>query len=319
MPSAYYNSLFGFDNETPRRCYEARQRSPMKTRTFDPRRGALLIAIGAATLCPTIANAEPTSEPRPLHGYWSVGDPRWFISTKSDLGTPYAKPYVSFGYGMPHWIWTGVDVNAISTLEMIMGYAGVRASTPIIDLAFGVRDTLSFNKPFLPPAATFTRSDVFDRGGAKARYAAWEGEAVAIAPLPYSAVVFDFVMVRTIDVPAQTYVYDESYRAIVAKPLFAVLRVATIVRILREEALKTGILTEYVFSTGRDKDTIRVGPAAVLQLTDHLQAVGTLTGVVSGPDQLGFTLGAYGVAGLRYFWATGEPSPKAPWQGLLIP
>ena len=108
-------------------------------------------------------------------------------------------------------------------------------------------------------------------------------------------------------------------RAIVANPLYGVLRVATIVRLLREEALKTGILTEYVFSTGRDKATIRIGPAAILQLTDHLQAVGTLTGVVSGPDQLGFTLGAYGVAGLRYFWATGEPSPKAPWQGFFIP
>jgi hypothetical protein len=277
----------------------------------------------AAILCPQAAKAEPIPEPNPepraAHGYWSVGDPRWFVSTKSDLGTPYIKPYLSFGYGMPHWIWAGIDVNAISTWEMIVGYAGLRASTPLVDLAFGVRDTLSFNKPFLPPQAAFTRDDVFERGGPKARYMAWEGEAVAIAPLPYSAVVFDFILVRTLDIPEQTYVYDESYRAIVAKPLFAVLRVAAIARLLHEEALKTGILAEYVFSTGRDKGVIRIGPAAVLQLTDHLQAVGTLTGVVSGPDQLGFTLGAYGVAGLRYFWATGEPSPKAPWQGPFIP
>ena len=299
---------------------ERAARCPMKTWTFDCCRGALLFAVSVASLLPKAAEAEPSSsEPRPEHGYWSVGDPRWFVSTKSDLGTPYVKPYLSFGYGMPHWIWAGIDVNAISTLEMVMGYAGLRASTPIVDLAFGVRDTLSFNKPFLPPQASFTRDDVFERPGPKARYLAWEGEAVAVAPLPYSAVVFDLVLVRTLDVPDATYVYDESYRAIVAKPMYGVLRVATIVRLLREEALKTGILTEYVFSTGRDKDTIRVGPAAVFQLTDHLQAVGTLTGVVSGPDQLGFTLGAYGVAGLRYFWATGEPSPKAPWQGTFIP
>src|SRR5882672_3709041 len=172
--------------------------SPMKTGTFDRCRGLFLVAMCTAIFFPTVARSQNASEPRPEHGYWSVGDPRWFVSTKSDLGTPYAKPYLSFGYGMPHWIWTGIDVNAISTLEMIQGYTGVRASTPILDLAFGVRDTLSFNKPFLPPRSTFTRDGVFDSPGAKARYLAWEGEAVAIAPLPYSAVVLDFIVVRTL-------------------------------------------------------------------------------------------------------------------------
>jgi hypothetical protein len=293
-------------------------RSPMKTRTSDRCR-AIFIAMWAASLSPKPASAEPSSEPRPEHGYWGVAEPRWFVSTKSDLGTPYVKPYLSFGYGMPHWIWAGIDANAISTLEMVMGYTGVRLSTPLLDVAFGARDTLSFNKAFLPPRATFTRDEVFDQPGAKARYLAWEGEAVAVLPLPYSGLVFDFVWVRTLDVPQQRYVYDEAYRAIVANPTFMVLRAAAVVRLLREDALKAGVLTEYVFSTGRDKGTLRVGPAAVLQLTDHLQAVGALTGVVSGPDQLGFTLGAYGVAGLRYYWATGESSPKAPWQGPFIP
>src|SRR5438105_3359993 len=102
------------------------------------------------------ANSEPSAdtavvEERPAHGYWSRGTPRWFVSTKSDLGAPYLKPYVSFGYGLPHWIWTGVDVNAITTLEFAQAYAGLRASTPVLDLAFGVRDTGSFGKPFLAP------------------------------------------------------------------------------------------------------------------------------------------------------------------------
>ena len=176
------------------------------------------------------------------------------------------KPYFSAGYGLPHWIWAGVDVNAISTLEFIQGYAGVRASTPLLDLAFGVRDTLSFGKPFLAPAASFTRDDVLDASGPKARYWAWEAEVVAVAPLPHSALLLDFIAVRTLDVPAQTYVYEESYRAVVAKPLFAVLRIAAVARLMREDALKVGVLTEYVFGTGRDKNVVRVGPAGVLQL-----------------------------------------------------
>jgi hypothetical protein len=256
---------------------------------------------------------------RPPYGYWSTGEPRWFVSTKSDLGAIYAKPYFSFGYGVPHWLWGGVDVNSITTLEFTQAYAGVRAASPLVDLAFGVRDTLSFNKPFVAPAATITRADVLDAPGPKARYLAWEAEVVALAPLPYSALVVDFVTVRTLDVPNQQYVYDESYRAVVAKPLFAVLRVAAVARVLREDALKVGMLSEYVFSTGREAGVLRAGPAGILSITDHLEAEGVVTIAMSTPDKLGLTLGAYGVAGLRYRWATGEREPKAPWSGPFIP
>jgi len=256
---------------------------------------------------------------RPANGYWSKGTPRWFVSTKSDLGAPYLKPYFSFGYGLPHWIWAGVDVNAITTLEFAQAYAGLRASSPILDFAFGVRDTSSFGKPFLVPASSYRREDVLDGPGPTARYWAWEAEVVAVAPLPHSALLVDFIAVRTLDVPEGSYLYEESYRAVVEKPLFAVLRVAAVARLLREDALKVGVLSEVVFSTGREKNVVRVGPAGALTLTDHLEALGTLTLAVSSPDTLGLALGAYGVAGLRYRWATGEREAKAPWRGAFIP
>jgi hypothetical protein len=264
------------------------------------------------------SNGAPPAK-RPENGYWSEGEPRFFISTKSDLGTPYLKPYFSAGYGLPHWIWAGVDVNSITTLEFTQIYGGVRASTPILDLAFGVRDTWSFGKPFLEPAQSFSRSDVLDAPGDKARYWAWEAEVVAIAPLPHSALVADFIANRTLDVPAGKYVYDESYRAVVAKPFFAIMRVAAVARLLNEDALKIGVLGEYVFENGRDSNVFRIGPAGALQITDHLEAQGTLTLCAYSPDNLGLTLGAYGVAGLRYRWATGERDPKLPWRGMVIP
>ena len=62
-----------------------------------------------------------------------------------------------------------------------------------------------------------------------------------------------------------------------------------------------------------------MGPAAALQLTNHLEALCTLSVAVSSPDSLGLALGAYGLAGVRYRWATGEPQPKLPWQGPWIP
>jgi len=261
----------------------------------------------------------PSPGKRPENGYWSVGEPRWFISTKSDLGTPYIKPYFSAGYGLPHFIWGGVDLNSITTGEFTQVYAGVRAATPVFDLAFGFRDTWSFGKAFVAPRTSFSRSDVLDAPGPAARYWAWEAEAVGILPLPHAAVVANLIVVRTLDVPDGMYVYEESYRAVVAKPLYAVFRTAAVARVLREGALKFGPLVEYVFATGRESNVVRLGPALALQLTDHLEANGVVTFAVSSPDSLGLTLGTYGVLGLRYRWATGERQPKLPWQGEIVP
>jgi hypothetical protein len=261
----------------------------------------------------------PPSKVRPEFGYWSEGKPRWFVSSKSDLGTFYAKPYLSGGYGLPHWFWAGLDLNAISTLEFGQVYGGVRASAPLLDLAFGVRDTFAYQKPFLLPRQSFHDEDVLSGPGAKARYWAWEAEAVGIVPLPYSAILVDYIAVKTLDVPRGKFVYDESYRAVIGKPFFQVLRVAAVARFLRESALKVGVLSEVLFSTGRDRPVFRLGPAAALQLTDHLEALCTLSVAVSSPDSLGLALGAYGLAGVRYRWATGEPAPKLPWQGPWIP
>ena len=261
----------------------------------------------------------PVAGPRPDLGYWSTGKPRLFLSTRSELGLLYVKPYLSAGYGQPHWIWGGVDANAMSTLEFAQWYAGVRAATPLLDLAFGLRDTWSFQKALLQPARSFSRADVLDAPGPSAHYLAWEGEAVAILPLPYSALVADFIFVRTQDVPQGRLLYEENYRAIVADPLFFTLRTAAVARLLRQDALKVGLLTEYVFGTGRPHDVVRVGPVAALQLTDHLQAQVGVTFAVHSPDRLGLVLGAYGVAGLRYQWASGERNPQPPWRGRLIP
>lgn len=257
-------------------------------------------------------------EGRPKNGYWSVGEPRWFLSTKSELGGLYAKPYLSAGYGMPHWIWTGVDVNAITTTEFAQVYAGVRGATPVFDVAFGVRDTYSYWKPFLDPRARYVAADL-DVARPNARYWAWEGEAVGIVPLPHAALLVDYVAVGMLDKPPGQYVYDESYRAVVASNFFQVVRVAALARLLREDSLKLGVLSEVVTTTGRGKPVFRLGPLGDLQLTDHLELLGALTLCVSSPDSLGLKLGAYGVAGFRYRWATGEPSPMAPWWGSLIP
>ena len=279
---------------------------------------AALAFAGLPSFAWAVAAAEPPVEVRLANGYWSEGKPRWFVSTKSDLGGIYIKPYFSFGYGLPHWIWAGVDVNATSTIEFGQVYGGLRASLPVFDLAFGVRDAYSYWKNFLDPQATFASNDL-GGPGKNARYWAWEAEAVGVIPLPHSAILLNYIAVGLPDLPRDKYIYEETYRAIVADRFFQVFRVAALARLLREDALKVGVLTELLTSTGRGQNVFRMGPAAALQLTDHIEALGTLSVVVSSPDRLGLALGAFGLGGLRYRWATGERAPKFPWQGPMIP
>jgi hypothetical protein len=283
-----------------------------------------LLTLLAATLGSPLqgrvrAEDELRPELRPENGYWSVGEPRWFVATRSELGVPYAKPTLSVGYGMPHWIWAGLDVNALVTPDVFQAYAGVRATTPVLDVAFGLRDTWSLGKPFLLPARSFTDDSVNDAPGDEARYWAWEAEAVGTLPLPHSALVADFIVVRTLDVPKGSYLYDESYRVVVADPMFFALRGAAVVRFLAEDSLRVGVLVEYLFGMGRGDHVTRLGPIASLQLTDHLEINAALTIVESGPDDLGLQLGSYGIAGVRYRWATGERNPSWPWSEKIIP
>jgi hypothetical protein len=263
-----------------------------------------------AELQPDAANETKGLDP----DYWRHGDTRWFVSARAECGALYAKPYVSAGYGKPHWLWTGVDVNAIATIDFIQGYAGFRASTPIVDLAFGWRDTSSYGKGWLNPASSYDRADVLTGPGPKARYWAWEAEAVVLVPLPHSALIGDLIAVKTLDVPRGKYLYDESYRVIVKDSVFEVLRTGLVARLLRADALKVGVLSEWVFGTGRSQDVLRLGPVASWQLTDHLEAVGVATFSVHSPDRLGLDLGTYALAGVRYRWATGERNPRPPWR-----
>ena len=256
---------------------------------------------------------------RPENGYWAEGVPRWFVSTKTEVGTIYTKPYFSFGYGLPHWIWAGIDVNAIVTTSFADVYGGARLASPIFDVAFAVRDTWSFDKPFLMPRASYSRSDVLDAPGDKSRYLVLEGEAQAVLPLPHAALVGDFVMVNYLDLPRDMYLYEENYRLITSSKLFYVARLAAVARFMHENAMKVGLLAEYGFHTGRDKGVWRLGPIMSLQVTDHVALNLGFTLKVSSPDNLGLTLGAYGIAGFRYTWATGERRPELPWQGDLIP
>jgi hypothetical protein len=226
---------------------------------------------------------------------------------------------LALGYGMPNWISATVEASSIVTLDLGQVAGTIRATLPILDLSLLIRDTWSWDKPWLNPADSYTRHTVIDAPGPNARYTALEGEVDAIAPLPHAALVAAFIFVKVLDAPPNKYLYEENYRVVTRNTLFYVLRLAAVARFFGENSAKLGLLSELAVHTGRDGVVFRMGPIVAVQLTDHLQAQAGATVMLSSPDHLGLTLGAYGVAGIQLKYATGEPKPALPWNEKFIP
>ena len=225
------------------------------------------------------------------------------------------------GYGLPHWIWAGVDLNLITTGEFTQVYGGVRADVARARLRLWRAATRGLSaKPFLAPKATFNRARRSQCPGSEITLLGVGSGGRRRRASPHSAILVDFILDAHAR-RARAEAICTKNRIVPSLPIrcTAILRVAAVARVMREGALKFGPLVEHVFATGRDAPITRVGPAGALQLTDHLELNAALTLAVSSPDSLGLSLGAYGVAGLRYRWATGERAPKWPWQGELVP
>ena len=73
-----------------------------------------------------------------------------------------------------------------------------------------------------------------------------------------------------------------------------------------------GGLVEFVGVPKRDEVMIRVGPALVVNLTHHLQAVAAASFAVESRDNIGLESADFGQISLRYRWATGDRWPEFP-------
>lgn len=276
----------------------------------------------AAARLPRPASASSTDPDPPAEGDadstasrlspWSDGEPRLFVSARLELGL-YMKPQVAVGYGKPYWLWVGMEAYPMSTLSFGAGYAGVRAVLPFADLRVGARDTFSYYRTFLTPADRFVAGDVDSlHGGLNARYATLEAELVTALPIPTGYVVFSVAAYDAFDAPREKYLYEESLRGVMRPPYIAGGRLAYVMGFGRADFVKIGLLGEAVLLVGREATIWRVGPVAEITLTDHLDAQAALTGVVSSPDALGTWDGPFGVLGLVYRWASGDPHPAFP-------
>jgi len=106
--------------------------------------------------------------------------------------------------------------------------------------------------------------------------------------------------------------FEESARAVIAPPWVFLARLGYVGNLGRDDFLKVGVLGELISVPERKMLTWRLGPIATARISDHFDALLALTMVVAGRDTLGPTLGAFGIAGIRYKWASGEATPSFP-------
>ena len=263
--------------------------------------------------------AEPSGSPRvenspPVEtrlSYWDHGDPRLFVAARVEAGL-YVKPQISVGYGKPYWINTSAEAYGISTTSFGAGYAGIRGTLPFLDLRIGARYTYSYYRSFLLPKQSYVAEDVSQPAGPLARYPSLETELAGVVPA-LAGYFFPVVTIyRIVDTPADRYLFDESLRGVLKPPWIIGLRLGYVKSFGHDEFIKVGALSELVLLPGRSDSIVRLGPAAQVSLTNHLEAIGTITFVLASPDSLGIWNGPFGVLGLVYRWATGDRNPAFP-------
>jgi len=258
--------------------------------------------------------AEPIGPPpveKTKLSYWDQGDPRLFVASRVEAGF-YVKPQIAVGYGKPYWINTSAEVYGISTTSFGAGYAGIRGTLPFLDLRIGARYTYSYYRSFLLPKQSYVAEDVNQPAGPLARYSSLETELTGIFPAPLGYVFPVVTIYRIVDTPRDRYLYDESLRGVMKPPWIIGLRLGYVGNFGHDDFVKAGVLSELVVLPGRSDGIVRIGPVALVSLTNHLDALGTVTFVVSSPDSLRIWNGSFGVLGVIYRWATGDVHPAFP-------
>lgn len=273
-------------------------------------RGQLFCGVCAALLAyPDTArarNGNPIEPPEALirTDYWSDGRPRLFASSRLEGGLVFAKPQVAVGYGQPFWTWVGIEAYALTTNAVGAGYVGIRGALPFANVSFGVRDSYSYIRSFLPIKTHYTADDVSSPTGDHARYLTVEAEAFGVFPAPGGYALLAPALYAVTDAPPNRYLYEESLRGVMEPPFIWALRFGYVLAFGHDEFAKAGALVEIVGLPGRGEAIVRAGPAATVALTNQLDLTGVFSMVLSSPDSLGLWHGPFGEIGFRYCFAS---------------
>ena len=248
-----------------------------------------------------LADKQPTGNP------WRQGRPRPFLATRLDLGFLFLKPRVSVGYGRPHDVWFGLDINPLISFEGIGAWGGLRGTLGWLDLRMGARYQYTWNRSFLAPKVSYNKDDIEDRAGPDSSYVSLEAELTVGLPLGPGTLSTELALTYITGVEEGFNVYEETLKVVAAPPWVWRGRLSYLFPLDKEKVFKVGVTAEMVGVPGRDIFTLRGGLLASVRLMRSLEARITFMPVWHSEDDIGSAGSDLLLVGVRHRWATGTP------------
>ncbi|MGE0323736.1 MAG: hypothetical protein AB7K71_04760 [Polyangiaceae bacterium] len=261
---------------------------------------------GLGVASPHVASAAAPTKPEssePQYSPWQSKKATPFASLATDVGVVYARPRLTLGYGAPFWNFIGVDAYWLVTNSFTSPYVGWRASLPFLDTFFGIRRTIPFDRRFLRKQEQYSDTDLgLENGGERSSYTAVDFELDLAAPVAHGG-AFLGVHPVLIDVPRDTYVYEEVLRVVMRPPFAMGIRGGYVYGFGESQDVQLGALAEYVVVPGRPRGVTRGGPLFHVNFSKHLEGFAAFSFVLDSPDALGVVDGTYAFLGLLHRWA----------------
>ena len=246
-------------------------------------------------------------EKAPSGNPWKMGRPRLFISTRLDIGFIFLKPRISAGYGRPHDVWVGVDMNPLISFEGVGVWGGLRGTLNWIDLRVGIRHQDTWSRSYLVPKGTYNQDDIEDRSAPDSSYSSLEAELTLDLPAGPGGLSAEVAGTYILGVEGDYHVYEETIKAVVAPPWVWRVRLGYMFPLDRDKVFRLGLVGEVVGIPGRGRYVFRGGLLGSVRLMSNLEARFTFMPVWYSADSLGSSGSDLLLVGVRHRWATGVP------------
>ena len=260
-----------------------------------------------AAAAPAAAPAVPPAPDGPVP-FW--GPPRGFLAGMIDLGFLFLQPRFHFGYGVPHQLWVGAELNPIISGSGIGVYGGLRGEVPWGDLRVGARYRFNWTRSFLEALDGYDHLQLRDRTGPNANYVSAEAQLSLDVPVETTAFVAELTATYVIPFEQGMYIalYEDTLQVITVSPgwIWSAM-IGWRFHFGPDDAFSVEPGAELVHLVERDAFVFRAGLRAAIRLWPDLSVrLIAMPGLVS-PDRLGGGGGHSFLLGLRYRWATDAP------------
>lgn len=236
---------------------------------------------------------------------WSPTRQRWFLSARADVGYLFFRPRVSFGYGVPHQAWSGVDVVPILSDGQIGAYAGLRYRHPRVEVRSGAMYSNAFERGFLTPAAHYDVRDLETIGESRARFFGWDSELTLSFPWGIGHLQSETQFFMLLGVPSDDFVFVDTLGVVVAPDSAVRQQLRYTVPVPWVTGLFIGPAVETVVVPEREAAwVVRAGVTMRFWIYQDLQMRTDILPTVWSPDTLGRIASPWFTISARFLWAT---------------